>query len=73
MKTNIVMSKMDERVCNTCSETLPITDGVQKGWYCCDEYYCSQKCLDSSFDGSGTSWKEHYDDDGECYYTEWEE
>jgi hypothetical protein len=49
-----------------------------QGWYCCDEYYCSQKCLDRSFEGTGETWEQHYedvggDDGGDCYWTEWED
>ena len=61
------------RICTTCGKRLPIKDNVQSGYFCCDEYYCSQECLDESFnDADGLTWEEHYHDDGDCYWTEWE-
>ena len=62
----------DYRVCSTCNNTLNIDtkDKLQTGWYCCDNYYCSEKCLNKSLDNE--TWLEHYDDDGDCYWTEWE-
>lgn len=53
--------------------------GMNEGWFCCGETFCSQTCLDKSFKGTGETWEEHYDavtsDDGsgDCYWTEWEE
>jgi hypothetical protein len=62
-----------KRVCNGCDNTLTVDyKGVQAGYYCCDEYYCSDKCLNMSFELSGTTWDKHYTDDGDCYWTEWE-
>lgn len=65
-----------DRMCRTCGLRLPIEDGLQKGWYCCDEYYCSQMCIDMSFPYQET-FDDHYaeqggDDGSDCYYTEWE-
>lgn len=60
------------RICE-CGKALPLDDkNQQRGWLCCDLYYCSEECLNKSFEGTGTTWLEHYDDDGECYYSEWE-
>jgi len=71
------------RQCKTCGDVLPqkqhdhrpeIT--LQVGWYCCDEYYCSEPCLYASFNSDLAegyeNWSEHYSDDGDCYFTEWE-
>lgn len=62
------------RICSTCGKPLPWSDteSGQRGVLCCDEYYCSEPCLNKSFEASGTTWKEHYQDDGECYFTDWE-
>lgn len=71
-----ITEEQTERVCKTDGKILPVIDGVQKGWYCCDEYYCSQACLNQSFDSApddDSVWLKHYDDDGDCYYTEWED
>lgn len=61
------------RSCNTCGEPLHLnaagTD--QTGVYCCDGYYHEGQCLDSSFDGTTETWESHYNDDGDCYFTEW--
>lgn len=54
-----------KRRCAACGKPM------REGFYCCDEYYCSQPCLDGSFEGTGTTWDEHYSDDGDCYWTEW--
>lgn len=72
MNTNIT-EEMLTRICSTCDNVLKIRKEIQRGWYCCDEYYCTEKCLNKSFKGSGTNWLSHYDDDGDCYWTEWEE
>lgn len=56
-----------KRICSMCNKEL-----ADAGYYCCDEYYCSRKCLDKSFEGTGETWEKHYKDDGDCYYTEWE-
>lgn len=59
------------RVCSVCSK------GMNKGYLCCDETFCSEACLSKSFEYTYNSWAEHYEamggDDGSCYYTEWEE
>jgi hypothetical protein len=67
------------RICSMCGEPLPIgyENGnpkypVQQGFYCCDEYYCSQECLDKSFEGTGETWNTHFTEDGDCFWTEWE-
>lgn len=62
------------RTCATCTKPLIRNEyGQQQGWYCCDNYYCSPECLDKRFEGTGETWAEHYDDDGDCYWTEWED
>lgn len=59
--------------CSRCR--APMT----KGWFCCEEHFCSQVCLDESFIGTGETWDEHYnaatseDGSGDCYWTQWEE
>lgn len=62
------------RICSTCDKPLPWSDteSGQTGWLCCDEYYCSPYCLKVSFVDSGTTWEEHYSEDGNCYHTDWE-
>lgn len=54
------------RTCLVCERTM------SSGYYCCDEYYCSEQCLNAGFVGTGETWAEHYSDDGDCYWTEWE-
>ena len=62
------------RICTTCGKPLPWSDteSGQGGWLCCDEYYCSQVCLDKSFDKFEEGWKEHFTEERDCYYTDWE-
>lgn len=66
------------RICSTCDRPLPWSDteSGQAGWLCGDEYFCSEKCLYKSFDPDyeigRQKWEEHYTEDGECYYTDWE-
>lgn len=55
------------RVCSTCTKPM------SEGYYCCDEYYCSDDCVNAPFVGTGEAWEEHYSEDGDCYWTEWEE
>jgi hypothetical protein len=61
------------RVCTGCHT------GMNEGYLCCDEYYCSRGCLDKSFegckneDGTPMTWEDHFYEDGDCYWTEWEE
>lgn len=73
MQDQLTQDAIKARSCNGCGQPLPLnaagTD--QTGFYCCDEYYCGESCLNQSFEGSGTNWAEHYDEDGDCYYTEW--
>lgn len=55
------------RTCTKCKE------GMWDG-YCIDggaAYYCSDKCLHTVF--TAEEWEEYYDEDGDSYYTEWEE
>jgi len=61
------------RICSTCNKPLPWSDTEtgQTGWLCCDEYYCSEKCLNESFSGDDT-WEQHFTEEGDCYYTDWE-
>lgn len=61
------------RFCDTCDKVLPFNEARtgQIGYLCCDLYYCDETCLNASFKDSGTTWDEHYDDDGDCYWTEW--
>lgn len=62
------------RICGTCDRPLPWSreESGQCGWLCCDEYYCSEVCLERSFKEVGTSWESHYTEDGDCYHTDWE-
>lgn len=69
------------RICGTCNSPLPWSreETGQEGWICCDEYYCSQDCLDKSFDSPDLpddvregGWEGHYSEDGDCCWTNWE-
>lgn len=60
------------RICTSCNKPLPWGERGQTGFLCCDEYYCSQPCLDKSFEKTGTNWEEHYSEASDCYYTDWE-
>lgn len=61
------------RICTSCKLPLAFNkDGHQEGYLCCDEYYCSKRCLDVSFEGTDTDWEHHFEEDGDCYFTEWE-
>lgn len=69
---------LNDRSCATCSKPMPIVNNegtsnvdMQEGWYCCDEYFCSDVCLNKSFEGTGETWDEHYDE-GDCYWSQWE-
>jgi hypothetical protein len=64
----------EHRICDTCSEELPVNFNIQYGYYCCDFYYCSDKCLitGTRFDSMKEWIEDHYTDDGDCYWTEWE-
>ena len=66
------MDTLNLRECNQCQRALPLHNEVQFGYYCCDEYYCSNNCIEQSCADAGTTWAKHYTDDGECYFTEWE-
>lgn len=70
---------LKQRTCSYCNNVLPVKTHEhrpdiqqQYGWYCCDEYWCSERCLKKPFLNSGETWEEHYTDDGDCYYTEWD-
>lgn len=58
---------MSARACSICEKPM-----VQ-GYYCCGEYYCSRECLDHSFQMVNETWEEHFTEDGDCYWTVWEE
>ena len=61
------------RECDTCKKLLNFKpDGTQEGVLCCDLYYHEGDCLNKSFEGTGTTWEEHYTEEGDCYVTEWE-
>jgi len=68
------------RMCTTCGRPLPWSDteSGQTGWLCCDEYYCTRTCLDESFndawneDGTQMTWEDHFTEEGDCYFTDWE-
>lgn len=67
-----MQSSMTVRICSTCQEPLKFNfDGTQEGIYCEDEYYHEGDCINKSFEGTGTTWEEHYTEDGDCYFTEW--
>ena len=60
------------RICATCDKPLLFKpDGTQEGLYCCDEYYHEGDCVDVSLP-SGQHWNDHYTEDGDCYFTEWD-
>jgi len=54
------------RICSHCgkamSEGYVIAGGI--------EYYCSDACLHEHY--TPEEWEDMYDDDGENYWTEWE-
>lgn len=58
-----------DMTCATCSKKVDGSEEAGGYYYCCGGHYCNQACLDKSFDGTGTTWDEHYSDDGECYWT----
>lgn len=66
------------RICGTCGKPLPWSkeESGQCGWICCDEYFCSEDCLDKSFEQPAgehnETWEEHFTEEGDCYYTDWE-
>ncbi len=61
-----------ERNCATCAKILTIKNDIQKGYYCCDEYYCSLDCVNESLADNYTNWDNHYSDNEDCCYTEWD-
>lgn len=67
LREALTPAEVEARLCRTCSKNMT------EGYYCCDEYYCSEACLNKSFEGTGTTWEAHYTEDGDCYYTEWED
>jgi hypothetical protein len=72
-----MQEEMIIRRCSTCKQLLNFKpDGTQEGVFCCDLYYHEGACLYKSFNDDieqgERDWNEHYDDDGDCYYTEWE-
>lgn len=64
-----------DRTCSNCDKILPTDDkGIQSGWYCCDDYACSETCLTIIAKMGMDEWEQtHYEDGGDCYWTEWEE
>lgn len=55
------------RVCSECGEVM--TEGYVIGGTL--EYYCSDECLHKRY--TEEEWKEMYTDDGDNYWTSWEE
>ena len=55
------------RICDECGEVM--TEGYVIGGTL--EYYCSDECLHKHY--TEEEWKEMYTDDGDNYWTSWEE
>lgn len=73
MNTQETINQETERLCFICERELEKGEnGTQYGYYCCDEYFCDDRCLNKSFLNSGETWEQHYSEDGACYWTEWE-
>lgn len=65
--------EQQERTCFMCNNMLAIDEnGFQSGYWCCEQYFCGDRCLNKSFLNSGETWEEHYTENGDCYWTEWE-
>jgi len=65
------MNTENSRRCDHCNNTLQIEGYVFRGG---EAYACSDKCRDHvCADKYNTTWDEEYDDDGDSYYTEWED
>lgn len=68
-----MQAEMTIRICDTCKKPLNfLPDGTQSGVLCDDLYYHEGDCLNKSFEGTGETWEDHYSEDGDCYFTEWE-
>ena len=55
------------RKCNICGKPMKSGYVIENGL----EYYCSDECLHKVY--SEEEWNEMYSDDGDSYWTEWEE
>lgn len=64
MTSNVKEVSID-RQCAICERPM------REGYYCCGEYLCSRDCLDKSFPDDMT-WDDHFTEDGDCYFTEWD-
>ena len=57
----------DTRKCSHCGKEMKEGYVIAGGL----EYYCSDECLHKHY--TKEEWEEMYDDDGDNYWTEWEE
>lgn len=55
------------RRCSECGEKMREGYVIENGL----EYYCSDECLHKHY--TEEEWNEMYSDDGDSYWTEWEE
>ena len=62
-----VMHYAEIRICDVCHKAM--TEGYYDGDYT-GKYFCSDECLHTEM--TDEEWHEHYSDDGQSYYTEWE-
>lgn len=69
------------RICSTCTKPLIFTldaagNVIQEGVICCDLYYHEGECLYKSFNPDPVegekNWNEHFTEDGDCYFSDWE-
>lgn len=55
------------RKCDCCGQGMNEGYVIEGG----ESYFCSKQCLNSVI--SDEQWEEMYDDDGDSYYTAWED
>ena len=55
------------RLCSECGKPMKEGYTIDNGL----EYYCSDECLHKNY--TEEQWKEMYNDDGDNYWTEWED
>ena len=54
------------KYCRKCTEC---NNGMNEGYIINDNYYCSDECRRKLM--TDKEWNEHYDDDGDDYWTTW--
>ena len=67
------LNSSGESVMSAVRKCAECGSGFIEGWYCCEEYYWSQVCLDKKFDSTPESWEDHYTEDGDCYWSDWQD